>query len=56
MKKPFPSYNLRLFDVLTIIIGLYLSYKIYEYGVYGYLKKRREKKDRRIKKIINYIN
>ena len=54
MKKLFPFYNLRLFDVLTIIIILGIAYQIYKYGVYGYLKNRREKKDRRIKKIINY--
>jgi len=56
MKKLFPFYNLRLFDVLTIIIGLYIAYEIYKYEFLGHIKNRREKKDRRIKKIINYIN
>jgi hypothetical protein len=56
MKKRSPFYNLRLFDVLSIIAILYLAYEIYKYGFLGHIKRRRENEDRRIKKIINYIN
>jgi hypothetical protein len=40
MKKLFPFYNLRLFDVLSIIIILGIAYQIYEYGFVGYITRR----------------
>ena len=44
MKKPFSFYKLSLFDLLYIIVILYVAYEIYKYGVWSYIKKRREKK------------
>lgn len=56
MKNSFPFYNLGFFNLLFIIAILVICYQIYKYGFYGYLKRKREKKDTRIKKLINYNN
>jgi hypothetical protein len=56
-KNLFLLFVLFMKSITWWLVGIYILitlYGIYKYGVLGYIKRRREKKDTRIKNLINY--